>query len=142
VPGPATAPGTRNQFVVYLLIALGFDAPGLWHDALALNIDAGARTMHWPMKVGPAYFTTTTSRVSVRFHHERTDSSLSIKYSTEKYTRGRRPRLRAHPLTWPPSRSLVTVLNGSAPCVEQTRGQRQTGRNDLPGMGERVASGW
>ena len=23
--------------------------------------------------------------------------------------------------------------------VEQTRGQRQTGRNDLPGMGERVA---
>jgi len=27
-------------------------------------------------------------------------------------------------------------------CVEQTRGQRQTGRNDLPGKGERVASGW
>ena len=26
--------------------------------------------------------------------------------------------------------------------VEQTRGQRQTGRNDLPGKGERVASGW
>jgi len=26
--------------------------------------------------------------------------------------------------------------------VEQTRGQHQTGRNDLPGKGERVASGW
>jgi len=26
--------------------------------------------------------------------------------------------------------------------VEQTRGQRQTGCNDLPGKGERVASGW
>jgi len=26
--------------------------------------------------------------------------------------------------------------------VEQTRGQCQTGRNDLPGKGERVASGW
>ena len=26
--------------------------------------------------------------------------------------------------------------------VEQTQGQRQTGRNDLPGKGERVASGW
>jgi len=26
--------------------------------------------------------------------------------------------------------------------VEQMRGQRQTGRNDLPGKGERVASGW
>ena len=25
---------------------------------------------------------------------------------------------------------------------EQTRGQRQTGRNDLPGKGEKVASGW
>jgi len=26
--------------------------------------------------------------------------------------------------------------------VEQTRGQRQTGRNDLPDKGEKVASGW
>ena len=26
--------------------------------------------------------------------------------------------------------------------VEQMQGQRQTGRNDLPGKGERVASGW
>ena len=26
--------------------------------------------------------------------------------------------------------------------VEQTQGQRQTGRNDLPGKGEGVASGW
>jgi len=26
--------------------------------------------------------------------------------------------------------------------VEQMRGQRQTGRNDLPGKGERVANGW
>jgi len=30
----------------------------------------------------------------------------------------------------------------SHPHVEQTRGQRQTGCNDLPGKGERVASGW
>jgi len=26
--------------------------------------------------------------------------------------------------------------------VEQTRGQCQTGRNDLPGKGERLLSGW
>ena len=28
---------------------------------------------------------------------------------------------------------------GLEPTVEQTRGQRQTGHNDLPGKGERVA---
>ena len=32
--------------------------------------------------------------------------------------------------------------SGKHISVEQTRGQRQTGRNDLPGKGERVASGW
>ena len=29
--------------------------------------------------------------------------------------------------------------SGDSHSVEQTRGQRQTGRNDLPGKGERVA---
>jgi len=32
--------------------------------------------------------------------------------------------------------------DGHLGAVEQTRGQRQTGRNDLPGKGERVANGW
>ena len=38
-------------------------------------------------------------------------------------------------------KSRSPLLTGSQ-LVEQTQGQRQTGRNDLPGKGERVASGW
>jgi len=38
---------------------------------------------------------------------------------------------------WILPNETITALS-----VEQTQGQRQTGRNDLPGKGERVASGW
>ena len=44
------------------------------------------------------------------------------------------PRRERHPST----RLVFARLD----TVEQTRGQRQTGRNDLPGKGERVANGW
>jgi len=45
--------------------------------------------------------------------------------------------------SWKECKKFLFVLQqGNALSVEQTRGQRQTGRNDLPGKGERVAGGW